>query len=62
MFYKLFKEDGEYLQNGEPANLLEANQVFLPEGAETWDEFDNIDEAIKFYNAIIKACEKEITQ
>lgn len=50
MFYKLFKEDGEYLQNGEPANLLEASEVFLPEGAEPWDQFDNIEEAIAFYN------------
>ena len=48
MFYKLYTEDGEYIDStGNPGNLVECNSALTPEGVNCgWTEYDNIEQAI----------------
>lgn len=53
MIYKLFNEEGEYVDNitEEPRNLLEATLVYTPEGINVgWVELDNINVAMNYFN------------
>ena len=53
MLFKLFDEEGDYIDKdvGTPKNLLQAETVYTPEGVNVgWKEFNNIDEAMQFFN------------
>lgn len=53
MVYKLFNEEGDYLDaiTKEPRNLLTANWAETPEGLNVgWAEFDSLEEAIAYFN------------
>lgn len=53
MVYKLFIEEGDYLDKDtqEPRNLLEAEIAYTPEGINVdWLEFDTIEEAMAHFN------------
>jgi hypothetical protein len=62
MIYKLFIEDGEYVDKttGEPRNLMEVEIAYTPEGINVgWDEFDSIEEAMTHYNIELKPIEDD---
>jgi hypothetical protein len=53
MFYKLFNEEGEYIdkKTGENRNLLECNIIYTPEGINYgWKFFNTKEEAEIYYN------------
>ena len=52
MLYKLFNEDGDYIDGkGHLWNLMECESALTPQGLNVgWDEFDTKNEAIKFFN------------
>lgn len=62
MIYKLFIEEGEYLDKttGEPRNLLEAEIAYTPEGINVgWTELNNLEEALLYFNLDPKPLEEE---
>lgn len=62
MVYKLFIEDGEYLDKDtkEPRNLLEAEIAYTPEGINVgWTEFENLEEALQHFNIEPKPIEED---
>ena len=53
MVYKIFNEDGEYVDatTKEPRNLLVANWAETPEGLNIgWAELNSLEEAIAYFN------------
>jgi hypothetical protein len=55
MFFKLLKEEGDFLKNGIEVNLLTANEIFCPAGEDrSWFEFDTEEDAISFFGIVRK--------
>ena len=60
MYFKLTNEDGEYLQNGEPVNLLYGNDIWTPDGKVSPDnllgylEFQTTEEAETHFGIVKK--------
>jgi hypothetical protein len=56
MFYKLFQEQGQYIDgNGNECNLIECNSALTPEGMNIgWDEFKDLQTAISNYGIKLK--------
>ena len=53
MVYKLFIEDGEYVDKTtkEPRNLLSANWADTPDGINVgWTEFETLELAMEYFN------------
>jgi len=53
MFWKLYIEDGDYLEilTGEPRNLQGCEIAYTPEGINAgWEEFETEEEAMAFFN------------
>jgi hypothetical protein len=53
MYYKLFNEDGDFLDKTteEPKNLLWCNVAWTPEGTNVgWDFFDTLEQAMDHFN------------
>lgn len=53
MVYKLFNEDGDYIDatTKEPRNLLEAEFAMTPDGLNVeWVELENLQAAITYFN------------
>jgi hypothetical protein len=62
MIYKLFLEEGEYVDKttGEPRNLLEAEIAYTPDGINVgWTELDNLEAAMLYFNLDPKPVEEE---
>ena len=62
MIYKLFLEEGEYVDKTtrEPRNLLEAEIAYTPDGINVgWTELDNLEAAILYFNLDPKPVEEE---
>jgi hypothetical protein len=62
MIYKLFLEEGEYVDKttGEPRNLLEAEIAYTPDGINVgWTELDNLEAAMLYFNLHPKPVEEE---
>lgn len=57
MIYKLFIEEGDYLDitTKEPRNMLEGEIAYTPEGINFgWDEFNSKEDAMSHYNIELK--------
>ena len=62
MIYKLFLEEGEYVDKttGEPRNLMEVEIAYTPDGINVgWTELDNLEAAMLYFNLDPKAVEEE---
>jgi hypothetical protein len=62
MIYKLFLEEGEYVDKttGEPRNLMEVEIAYTPDGINVgWTELDNLEAAMLYFNLDPKPVEEE---
>lgn len=62
MYYKLFNEDGDFLDKTtkEPKNLLWGETIYSPEGVNPpdWKKFDSLEQAMEHFNIELKPIEK----